>query len=327
MFDSGSHCNVTAENLSVEKRQANENDGIPSYVEILRGRDGIPGVQGPAGRDGIPGVQGNPGVQGPAGDGNKGEEGDIGPQGRAGSDGIDGEKGDIGPAGDCGIDGEKGMKGDSGLRGPMGPTGAKGGTAEPGPAGEIGLTGPQGAPGIAGVTYVRWGRTNCPNTTGTELVYTGRAAGTHYNVQGGTNDYLCLPQEPEYMDFTPGAQGWSPIYGAEYETHGAPLNAAADQNVPCVVCNSELRGSLLMIPARISCPTSWTLEYNGYLMTAHAGHHTRSAVCVDKDAEAIPGLDANTNGALFYHTEVVCNGIECPPYDAQKELTCAVCTK
>ena len=82
-----------------------------------------------------------------------------------------------------------------------------------------------------------------------------------------------------------------------------------------------------MIPARITCPTSWTLEYNGYLMTDYIGHYRRSAVCVDKDAEAIPGLDANTNGALFYHTEVVCNGIECPPYDAQKELTCAVCTK
>ena len=82
-----------------------------------------------------------------------------------------------------------------------------------------------------------------------------------------------------------------------------------------------------MIPARITCPTSWTLEYNGYLMTSNAEHNRQSTACVDKDAEAIPGLDADTNGALFYHTEVVCNGIECPPYDAEKELTCAVCTK
>ena len=48
---------------------------------------------------------------------------------------------------------------------------------------------------------------------------------------------------------------------------------------------------------------------------------------MDKDAEAIPGLGANIDGALFYHTEVVCNGINCPPYDNTKELTCAVCTK
>ena len=219
------------------------------------------------------------------------------------------------------------MKGDSGLRGPMGPTGAKGDTGARGPAGEIGLTGPQGAPGIAGVTYVRWGRTTCPNTKGTELVYTGRAAGTFYNVQGGTNDYLCLPEQPEYNDFTSGVQGKSPIYGAEYQTEGGPLPQPTNQNVPCVVCNNDLRGSLLMIPARITCPTSWTLEYNGYLMTERHTYYRRSAVCVDKDAEAIPGLGADTNGALFYHTEVVCNGIACPPYDPEKELTCAVCTK
>ena len=213
--------------------------------------------------------------------------------------------------------------------GPIGPTGAKGDMGSRGPTGEIGHPGPQGAPGntSGGITYVRWGRTICPNTTGTELVYTGRAAGTNYNVQGGTNDYLCLPEQPEYMVFQSGVQGRSPIHGAEYRTHEGPLPQPDSQNVPCVVCNSELRGSLLMIPARISCPTSWTLEYNGYLMTGHVGHYRRSAACVDKDAEAIPGLDANTGGALFYHTEVVCNGIECPPYDAEKELTCVVCSK
>ena len=82
-----------------------------------------------------------------------------------------------------------------------------------------------------------------------------------------------------------------------------------------------------MIPARVSCPASWTLEYSGYLMTANLNHRRVSAECMDKDAEAVPGQDANTNGALFYFTEAVCNGINCPPYDPAKELTCAVCTK
>ena len=57
----------------------------------------------------------------------------------------------------------------------------------------------------------------------------------------------------------------------------------------------------------------------------HAGR--RSAECVDKDSESIPGSVANTNGALFLHIEATCNGIPCPPYDPQKELTCAICTK
>ena len=220
----------------------------------------------------------------------------------------------------------KGEQGTTGLRGPMGPAGGKG---DVGGKGDAGPPGPQAAPGITsgGVTYVRWGRTICPNTPGTELVYTGRAAGSSHDQQGGTNDYLCLPEQPEYMSFTPGTQGKSPIHGAEYQTEGGPLLVATHQNVPCVVCCTGLRGTLLMIPARVSCPASWTLEYNGYLMTDHLGHYRRSAECMDKDAEAIPGLDANGNGALFYFTEAVCNGINCPPYDPAKELTCAVCTK
>ena len=219
-----------------------------------------------------------------------------------GRDGRDGRDGAPGPQGPSGTDGMKGMTGDTGLQGPPGPS-------------------------SGGVTYVRWGRTTCPNTTGTELIYSGRAAGTHYNHQGGTSDYLCLPEQPEYISFTAGTQGWSPIYGAEYQTNGGPLPAATDQNAPCVVCDTGLRGSLLMIPARVSCPASWTLEYSGYLMTEHSIYRRRSAACVDKDAEAIPGLHTNTNGALFYHTEAVCVGIACPPYDPEKELTCAVCTK
>ena len=43
--------------------------------------------------------------------------------------------------------------------------------------------------------------------------------------------------------------------------------------------------------------------------------------------EAIPGLLADTNGALFYHAEATCNGLSCGPYNTEKELNCVVCTK
>ena len=82
----------------------------------------------------------------------------------------------------------------------------------------------------------------------------------------------------------------------------------------------------MMIPAKLTCPTGWTEEYSGYLMTAHRNDRSATFECVDSDAEAIPGTSANTNGGLFYHVEAVCNGLSCPPYDAEKELTCVVCT-
>ena len=120
-----------------------------------------------------------------------------------------------------------------------------------------------------------------------------------------------------------------PIHGIEYETAGreGPLNLFLNHNIPCVVCSCNQRVSVLMIPARISCPGTWTLEYSGYLMTSQIKDFRRSAACLDRDPETVPGEAADTDGALFYHMQAACNGIECPPYDAGIGLTCAVCTK
>ena len=82
-----------------------------------------------------------------------------------------------------------------------------------------------------------------------------------------------------------------------------------------------------MIPAKTSCPTSWTREYYGYLMSSHYTQQRSLYECVDKDQESIAGSHANNDGALFYHVEANCNGMPCPLYDAAKELNCVVCTK
>ena len=62
-------------------------------------------------------------------------------------------------------------------------------------------------------------------------------------------------------------------------------------------------------------------------MTEYRTYSKATYECVDKDAESVAGSHANTNGGLFYHVEANCNGLPCPRYDAEKELTCAVCTK
>ena len=82
-----------------------------------------------------------------------------------------------------------------------------------------------------------------------------------------------------------------------------------------------------MIPAKTTCPPSWTQEYYGYLMSEYHGHYRTMFECVDSDPESVPGSAANTDGALFYFVESTCNGIACPPYVDGKELACTVCTK
>ena len=79
-----------------------------------------------------------------------------------------------------------------------------------------------------------------------------------------------------------------------------------------------------MIPAKTTCPAEWTMEYFGYLMSERGSRTLYT--CVDRNMEAIPGTD-NNGGGNFWHVEANCNGLSCPPYNPEKELTCVVCSK
>ena len=229
-------------------------------------------------------------------------------QGRDGRDGIQGPPGPAGMPGRDGNNGKDSNKGNKGEPGPQGPPGPRNG----------------------GVVFTRWGRTICPTTNDTELLYKGKASGSSWDKTGSGANYICLPDQPEFLSYTSGiSDDQSYIYGAEYYVNNnGPLAPLHHHNVPCVVCYVFTRVSYLMIPAKITCPKTWTTEYQGYLMTEHF-NHKRNAVyeCVDKDAESIPESIAHTNGALFYHVQAQCNSLLCPPYDKEKELACVVCTK
>ena len=75
--------------------------------------------------------------------------------------------------------------------------------------GQKGDTGPAGPPSptAGGVVYTTWGRTTRPTTSGTQLFYAGRAAGSSYHESGSGADYLCLPDDLDYLRYTNGVQG------------------------------------------------------------------------------------------------------------------------
>ena len=63
-------------------------------------------------------------------------------------------------------------------------------------------------------------------------------------------------------------------------------------------------------------------------MTEYYNHKKqRDFICVDEDADYVPGTKANKDGALLYPVEGVCGSLPCKPYVAGREFTCAVCTK
>ena len=217
-----------------------------------------------------------------------------GRDGRDGRDGVQGIKGDVG---------ERGEKGD------QGPTGQKG---EP----------------TGGVVYVRWGHDSCPST-GAQLVYSGRAGGSHYRQKGGGTNPQCLPLDPNYLTYQPGEQANSYMYGAEYHNYDAIVPSSHNTDVPCAICYVPTRTTLYMMPAKYTCPNNWTTEYYGYLMAErnHEQHNRGQFICVDKLLKPIIGTKHDHNGVLLSLVEGRCGSLPCPPYEETKELTCAVCTK
>ena len=160
----------------------------------------------------------------------------------------------------------------------------------------------------------------------------GIMGGEWYYHYGGGASYLCLPHNPKYDKYKDGHQNAGYIYGTEYEVsqyNGNPFQRTIhDHEAPCAVCFVKSRGSMLMMPARNDCPSGWTEEYHGYLMTAHHAHkHSSDFVCIDGDPEYVRGTFANKNGALLYPVEGRCGSLPCLPYVDGRELTCAVCTK
>ena len=165
---------------------------------------------------------------------------------------------------------------------------------------------------------------------GTELVYDGLTAGSSYEHTGGGANYICAVKDAKYH---PGAttvnRGWVTLYGAEYETKlGQALDGLANQNIPCAVCEVSTRSKHLMVPGTYECPTGWTQEYSGWLMSAYQGYKRTMFVCLDKDPQTVPGHQHQTEGTVMYHVEAECTvGLPCGPYDNRKELSCVVCTK
>ena len=186
----------------------------------------------------------------------------------------------------------------------------------------------------SGVTYVRWGKNSCPNDTETQLVYSGRAAGSAHNSPGGGGgEILCLPSNPDYIDDPRStlAAFFSVLHGGEYDTWAGPQNDLGNHNVACAVCLAPTRSAMAMIPAKTQCPSSWTLEYYGYLMAERENgvqFAQSSYTCIDVNADTIPGEARDTAGTHFTYVVAACyNGIPCPQYVANRVLTCVVCTK
>jgi len=175
-----------------------------------------------------------------------------------------------------------------------------------------------------GVTYTRWGKTDCSKSKGTTLLYRGQAAGSHFTHRGGASDLLCLPYNPQFLASKSGGYR-SLLYQTEYETETGPaFQNLHNRDVPCATCVTTQRSIKVMIPGKTSCSKGWTKEYFGYLMADYYGHHRTQFTCVDIGAESVQNTAENKDGALLYFVKVVKGSL--PEDYVEKEMACVVCT-
>ena len=172
-----------------------------------------------------------------------------------------------------------------------------------------------------GSTYTRWGSSSCPHSE--DVVYSGVVGGSYYTHTGAAANTLCLSMSPVLRDL-PHGHAITQLYGGEYETYDSTHQ---DRDPSCAVCRSRL-STTIMIPGTDVCSAGWTMEYNGYLMAGYYGHNAATEfVCVDSAMEARAGSDDGHDGHLFYFTKTVCGSLPCPPYEADRVVACAVCSK
>ena len=172
-------------------------------------------------------------------------------------------------------------------------------------------------------TYVRWGSSSCPDIVGTTLIYNGVVGGSAFFARGGGHNQVCMPMDPELdgVRTEPGVQNFARMYGSEY------TGDKNDQNVPCAVCSVTIAAEVIMIPARNSCPSSWTLEYDGFLMSEGPNNFRSSFICVDKSREAVPEFRQHADATDLFGCRVDCNSLFCPPFNETMAVGCAVCSK
>ncbi|XP_076455731.1 uncharacterized protein LOC143290274 [Babylonia areolata] len=171
-----------------------------------------------------------------------------------------------------------------------------------------------------GSTFVRWGSSSCAGTS--ELVYSGLLGGSWYDHAGAASNPLCLSLSPRLLETKAGVS-YALLYGGEYETSDSHQN----KNPLCAVCRSP-EPTTIMVPGADGCSSGWTLQYAGRLMAGYHAHHGATQfICVDDKMESEIGSQNNEEGRLLYYVQTQCGSLACPPYENNKLVTCAVCSK
>jgi len=106
-----------------------------------------------------------------------------------------------------------------------------------------------------------------------------------------------------------------------------PLAALNNRGSTCSMCEVKGAQQLVMIPAKLTCPSGWTMQYNGWLMS-FVSYQTSydDFICVD---QFVDGNGAG-GGTRYSLNPVAALGVPWSnqaPKSYLRELQCVVCYK
>ncbi|XP_067948675.1 short-chain collagen C4-like [Watersipora subatra] len=287
---------------------AYESSNLVKSSEVSTSRPlGAPGQRSEAGAPGQPGEAGAPGQRGATGaPGQPGRDSPTGPPGRPGSSSPSGPKG------------ETGTKGTKGSKGVGGRPGSASSTA----------TG-------SGSTFIRWGRTTCPQVA--DLVYAGYAAAANPGSgRGGSTELECLSTSPSWhANSVTSIQTPTKLFAAKFSLGrfaGILPDSADNSVITCSVCITA-KAPVITLPGRVNCLSGWHKEYNGYLMATSALQNevffSSKNYCVDKEPDYYEGHnDSNGLKLTFLQAGGCYRGLyPCHEYTENNLIACTVCSK
>ena len=156
----------------------------------------------------------------------------------------------------------------------------------------------------------------------------GITAGKQWYEKGSGVTALCLPHDPESAnaDFlsSVGDNLFAFIWGSEYQF--GYRHVSTNDDAPCAVCQVQST-STLMVPAKRSCPSGWSMEYNGILVAGASDEFAFEYICIDENPEYFEGTRGhNDNGLTLHPVRARCGSLPCPPYTENQFIPCVVCS-
>ncbi|KAK7480149.1 hypothetical protein BaRGS_00028633, partial [Batillaria attramentaria] len=162
-------------------------------------------------------------------------------------------------------------------------------------------------------TFVRWGRSQCPE--GAQTVYSGVVGGAYAHDPGAGANRLCMTLEPTFENVTQDQSG--EIDGVEYIIPGHH-----NEDAVCSFCKASY-ATTFMVPGTTTCPGDAVFQYKGFLSSGyHADEAASEYLCLDSEPENRPGGAGNQNSGYFEHVLAHCGSLPCPPYQEGGVITC-----